>query len=106
VAQRFETPPLFQIIRSNVLCLWHRKRSSGMFMFNTTFKLGDIVRLKSGGPKMTVIGGELSNVLQCAWFMKTNLCEDANFPVAALEAVNDGPDEGLPAEANTRRPRG
>ncbi|QFU22787.1 YodC family protein [Shewanella eurypsychrophilus] len=47
--------------------------------------LGDIVRLKSGGPAMTVAttGGE--NIL-CSWFMNNKL-EEAVFAPQALEPV-------------------
>ncbi len=32
-------------------------------------KIGDVVKLKSGGPDMTVVGvGANTNELQCAWF--------------------------------------
>jgi len=32
-------------------------------------KIGDVVKLKSGGPDMTVVGvGASTNDLQCAWF--------------------------------------
>ena len=34
-----------------------------------TFQVGDVVRLASGGPKMTVAGdGELKGTLWCIWF--------------------------------------
>jgi len=34
------------------------------------YKIGDIVRLKSGGPSMTVRGftSELEELLECQWF--------------------------------------
>lgn len=35
------------------------------------FKLGDTVRLKSGGPVMTVNGYVEAQKLQCAWFVET-----------------------------------
>ncbi|MDG4855932.1 MAG: DUF2158 domain-containing protein [Mesorhizobium sp.] len=33
-----------------------------------TFKTGDIVRLKSGGPEMTVSDGAASGTYLCHWF--------------------------------------
>ncbi|WP_244839688.1 YodC family protein [Mesorhizobium sp. 131-2-5] len=33
-----------------------------------TFKTGDVVKLKSGGPKMTVSDGAASGMYLCHWF--------------------------------------
>lgn len=33
-----------------------------------SFKEGDVVRLKSGGPKMTVTHVDASRICSCAWF--------------------------------------
>jgi uncharacterized protein YodC (DUF2158 family) len=62
------------------------------------FKVGAKVRLKSGGPRMTVTGldrhastGE--QMLFCTWF-PTEVSEKestSRFPAAALEAENDTP---------------
>ena len=49
--------------------------------------IGDIVRLKSGGPDMTVVG---TGVKVCEWFTGTTLCQVA-FPSDILEIV-DKPD--------------
>jgi uncharacterized protein YodC (DUF2158 family) len=54
------------------------------------FKLGDTVRLKSGGPIMTVtiVGQPLPDrpvYLTCAWFTKNEDEKVANFPFEALE---------------------
>ena len=35
------------------------------------FKVGDIVQLKSGGPRMTVESVEATNSLFCVWFDET-----------------------------------
>jgi uncharacterized protein YodC (DUF2158 family) len=35
-----------------------------------TFKTGDVVKLKSGGPKMTVSDGAASGMYLCHWFNK------------------------------------
>jgi uncharacterized protein YodC (DUF2158 family) len=48
-----------------------------------TIKVGDVVQLKSGGPKMTVNFVE-ENVAACTWFDK-NKKESSRFPVAALK---------------------
>lgn len=34
------------------------------------FKAGDVVQLKSGGPKMTVHRPDISGQLECQWFAK------------------------------------
>ena len=56
------------------------------------FKLGDIVQLKSGGPKMTVVGlpGELGNSGRFAtsWFAGSKN-EHGRFPIEALMEVKD-----------------
>lgn len=58
------------------------------------FKVGDIVRLKSGGPKMVVVQlpemwvGE--RYLTCSWFVESKN-ERAEFPAKALERPD--PDE-------------
>ena len=53
------------------------------------FKVGDIVRLRSGGPRMTVEailpdmpGGP---VVACSWFDENNQHHDRSFSPAALE---------------------
>lgn len=33
-----------------------------------SFKAGDVVRLRSGGPKMTVSGFKASGTVICVWF--------------------------------------
>lgn len=70
------------------------------------FKIGDVVRLKSGGPEMTVVsvieaekGGLDSVVLtqkypdssifyRCEWFVGTKLSIDS-FPENSLNSVED-----------------
>ena len=53
---------------------------------------GDIVQLKSGGPKMTItriIDGALSHesAADCAWFLKTGELNVGHFPLVALRKV-------------------
>jgi uncharacterized protein YodC (DUF2158 family) len=58
------------------------------------FKTGDIVKLKSGGPTMTVgapvpfglKGDSNPNLAQCFWFHGTEI-KSKTFPVEALELV-------------------
>ena len=56
------------------------------------FKAGDVVQLKSGGPKMTVTQvGERAMTLEptvwCVWFIGTKKIEDT-FSPEALEIVS------------------
>ena len=63
----------------------------------SVFKIGDIVQLKSGGPKMTVtnlpdalmssLGGE-KNIIHTSWFAGSKK-ESGAFPVEALIPVKD-----------------
>lgn len=51
------------------------------------FAVGDIVKLKSGGPDMAVRYYEShSNTYYCQWFAGKKL-EDGSFPQASLEPV-------------------
>ena len=56
------------------------------------FKPGDIVRLKSGGPRMTVeqymTGTFLTGKYQCQWFSGTAL-KQGYFPFESLNEVKD-----------------
>jgi len=48
------------------------------------FKTGDLVHLKSGGPRMTVTGVDNENdIVNCQWFVGNTLNED-RFPKEAL----------------------
>jgi uncharacterized protein YodC (DUF2158 family) len=55
------------------------------------FKKGDIVRLKSGGPKMTVedvvedMGGDLS--VYCTWFDEQRQHQKGGFAPGSLEPI-------------------
>jgi uncharacterized protein YodC (DUF2158 family) len=53
-------------------------------------KPGDVVRVKSGGPKMTVIREAIaregvSNVWECAWFVELKELRTGDFPAITLE---------------------
>ncbi|MBC8662060.1 DUF2158 domain-containing protein [Vibrio parahaemolyticus] len=61
-----------------------------------SFKKGDIVRLKSGGPKMTVqnivpptMPGREPSYLNTQWFAGSTL-KKGSFPFDSLEKVEDG----------------
>lgn len=49
-----------------------------------TFKAGDTVKLKSGGPLMTIKQENHGGEFQCQWFEKTKL-EQASFSAESLE---------------------
>ncbi len=56
------------------------------------FKIGDVVRLKSGSPRMTVVSTELGKAganqagpIKCWWFSKPTEKSEAGFPPEALE---------------------
>jgi len=54
---------------------------------NDSLKQGDTVRLKSGGPKMTIVevyNSDNGLSAHCTWFGATNDLQDGHFPLAAL----------------------
>lgn len=56
----------------------------------TTLQVGDIVKLRSGGPEMTVQSipnGNTQIYYRCQWFAGKKL-EFGNFPAGSLEQVN------------------
>lgn len=53
-------------------------------MAKKKFKIGDNVRLKSGGPQMTVVGYTENGQVECCWFDGDNKERRARFPDAAL----------------------
>lgn len=55
------------------------------------FKIGDIVKLKSGGPDMTVqtVPAKGANYYSCQWFAGKKL-EYGRFPGSSLELVREG----------------
>jgi len=66
----------------------------------TDFKIGDIVRLKSGSPKMTItstsvwknINGQHSwdnSFAECTWFDDSNKPTKKDFPKESLELFTD-----------------
>lgn len=50
------------------------------------FVVGDLVKLKSGGPTMTVNNAnELRGYYECKWFEKNDVLKKENFKEDALE---------------------
>lgn len=54
---------------------------------------GDVVRLKSGGPKMTVIREitsreGLGNVWECSWFVELKEIHHGEFPALTIERID------------------
>jgi uncharacterized protein YodC (DUF2158 family) len=47
---------------------------------------GNVVRLKSGGPRMTVIESD-GKAVRCVWFPNEFSVQDHTFPVNALEVA-------------------
>lgn len=56
-------------------------------------KLGDVVRLKSGGPLMTVITiPDHGRRVTCQWFSVENCAYEGQFPLAGLNVVHRTPE--------------
>ncbi|MBX6965981.1 DUF2158 domain-containing protein [Alcaligenes faecalis] len=54
----------------------------------STFKVGDVVQLKSGGPEMTVIDkSQEGSDVKCMWFVTDNRARTQSIPALALMAV-------------------
>jgi uncharacterized protein YodC (DUF2158 family) len=58
-------------------------------------QIGDVVRLKSGGPKMTVLGGSGGHWV-CQWFTNSSL-QEGTFAAATLESVDEEEGTGFSA---------
>ena len=60
-------------------------------------KVGDLVKLKSDGPVMTVgrkeVSGEFADLIRCQWFVN-NILQTGYFERESLEPVE--PNDGLP----------
>jgi uncharacterized protein YodC (DUF2158 family) len=60
----------------------------------SSFKPGDVVRLKSGGPDMTVSSdGETKGYVNCVWFPTPNTPQPCHnsFPESCLEKTTPSP---------------
>ena len=55
-------------------------------------EVGDVVKLKSGGPKMTIKWLEPLTLANCQWFVGDTL-KEGNFSLASLQKVTEE-DEG------------
>jgi uncharacterized protein YodC (DUF2158 family) len=53
------------------------------------FEIGDVVQLRSGGPKMTVHSLVSDGDVVCQWF-EGNEVHEENFPKEVLKKVEDG----------------
>lgn len=54
----------------------------------STFQVGDVVQLKSGGPEMTVIDqSQNGSKVECMWFVADNEFRTQSMPAVALMAV-------------------
>jgi len=68
------------------------------------FEVGDVVQLKSGGPRMTVVGADkpTPDEVHCAWFAKERM-ERAAFPPDALASIPEV-HVNLPAKGGNPKP--
>lgn len=57
---------------------------------NAEFSKGDVVRLKSGGPKMTVLAVKAAK-LSCQWFDRNGKMHKAEFDDVMLDAFVPSP---------------
>ncbi len=57
----------------------------------TEFTKGDVVRLKSGGPKMTVVAEPEGAIVQCTWFDRNGKRHTDGFEAALLQAFVSRP---------------
>ncbi len=56
------------------------------------FSSGDVVRLKSGGPRMTIVNFDTKNgCYRCTWFEKDNERKYGCFEPEIIEPDDDGP---------------
>ena len=56
-------------------------------MAKKRYAIGKIVNLKSGGPKMTVLGYAKNGQAECGWFEEDGRQRQTTFPDAALIAT-------------------
>lgn len=54
---------------------------------DATPKTGDVVQLKSGGPRMTVTGPYNDKDVTCVWFVEMTGPVTSSFPFAALALI-------------------
>jgi uncharacterized protein YodC (DUF2158 family) len=60
-------------------------------MSDTKLQVGDVVKLKSGGPDMTVVkvlkGPKVVNNINCMWFTESGSITRGSFPEAVLVKI-------------------
>jgi len=56
-------------------------------------QIGDVVRLKSGGPKMTIVSLGEGEAVSCAWFDRNGKRHTESFALAIVEAFVARPPE-------------
>lgn len=61
------------------------------------FRAGDVVQLKSGGPRMTYTGVNSDDRLWCMWFDKQNVQHSAGFTRESLVAAQPVVPTGTPS---------
>jgi len=67
------------------------------------FQSGDIVRLKSGGPKMTILGADGADALTCKWFDRNGKLHENSFKTAMIEIFKPRPPEEIEREKAARK---
>jgi uncharacterized protein YodC (DUF2158 family) len=74
-----------------------------------SFKIGEVVKLKSGGPLMTItgtsVGPDRPTLFNCSWFDKDNREQIGSFPADALAAPR-AKEPFKPAQIATNNRRG
>ena len=53
----------------------------------STFNVGDVCQLRSGGPYMTMVKN-IAGDISCAWFLPAGGIMEAKFPALCLRAVD------------------
>jgi len=59
---------------------------------NSGLTAGDVVRLNSGGPKMTLLSDQQDDKAKCQWFDRNGKMHTAEFEVKALSRWKPKPD--------------
>ena len=68
------------------------------------FKVGDVVQLKSGGPKMTVASTKSNAAgILCTWFDESDV-KSSRFPKEALQSAKKAPKKAAPKRQRRRLP--
>ena len=73
------------------------------------FKNGDVVRLKSGGPKMTIYsvdGVGIETGIFCKWFVNENESKEGLYQPEMLEIVNQENDGPRRVQRHNKTPEG